>query len=141
MPADDDAGNSLKRGKTMKNILREVFAVCAVGACLVANAESMIVEVWQCTLNDDKTIEQVHATNAAWLKFANSNVDGGEISSSVVIAVVGQADSFLFVDTFPSMEYWADAKTVMSSEGSEYEAAINETATCTSNNLYESTSS
>ena len=116
-------------------LLAAVFSVCGL-----ANADTSIEMVWECTLKEGKSMEEVHAVNAKWVKFINKKVKGGEISSATVVAVVGDYSSFLFVDSFPNLQSWTDASAVMaSSEGQKQEAAFEEVSECSSSRLYEST--
>ncbi len=124
----------------MKLLTRTIIAVAALGICLVAWADSRINEVWQCKLKEGKTIEEVRAVNADWLKFTNGNVEGGDVSSADVQPIVGKLDGFLFVDSYPSMEAWAAAKAAGDSdEGKAIEARFNELIDCTDNRLHEFT--
>ncbi len=113
-------------------------AAMAFGAS--AGAEEHIEEVWECTLIEGKTMERVNSINAGWVKYVNKNVEGGNISSRTVTPLVGDMESFFFVDSFPNLGSWADTKEVMrSGEGQKIEAALEEVAACTSNRLYGST--
>ena len=124
----------------MSKIRGLILAGIVLGIGLAANANSRVDEVWQCTLKDGKTIEEVKAANSAWVKWANANVAGGDIQSSTVTTIVGDTSSFIFVDSYPSLESWAATKAAFDSpEGEAVEDAINETADCNQNRLYRST--
>ena len=124
----------------MMTLLRMVLTVAAMSLCLGAQAESTFVEVWQCTLNEGKTPEDALAANRAWLEFVNANVDGGGVTSSSVVPVVGEFGNFLYVDRFPSLAAWAQVKAALDTEeGQPINAAFNDVVTCTSNTLMEST--
>jgi len=60
---------------------------------------------WTCTLEDDKTVEDVQAVNSKWLAYVHANVSE-EIRSSVVTAVVGNLEGFIFVDSYPDLDTW-----------------------------------
>ena len=116
-------------------LLAAAFAVCGF-----ANADTSIEMVWDCTLNEGKTMEEVHAVNAKWVTFINKKVKGGDISSATVVAIVGDYSSFLFVDSFPNLQSWTDAAAAMeTSEGQKLDAAFDEVSDCSSSRLYEST--
>ena len=83
-----------------------LVAFCFSG---IAMADS-IGESWTCKVKEGKTIEDVQAKNSEWLKWINANVEGGGITSSVGTAVVGNAQTFIFVDTYPNLATWAAAK-------------------------------
>jgi hypothetical protein len=124
--------------------MKTILSVTALAAAMLcganANAESHIEEVWECTLVEGKTMEQVNNINASWIKYANENVKGGGISSRTVTPLVGDLGSFIFVDSFPDLGSWATAKEVMSTgDGQKIEAALEEVSSCTSNRLYSST--
>ena len=85
-------------------------------------------------------MDDVRAANSKWVKFMNANVEGGEIGSSIVTTVVGNATDghFLYVDTFPNLEAWATAKkaTEGNDEGEAIDAELAEVADCSENRLY-----
>ena len=108
-----------------------------VAACGCASASASIDEVWECTLNEGKTMMEVEALNNAWVKFTNGKVKGGGVTSATVVPVVGEQGGFLFVDNFPTMQAWIETKALMeTSEGKKVEAQILDTVTCTKNRLY-----
>ena len=124
----------------MSKIRGLILAAIVLGICMVANADSRVDAVWQCTLKDGKTIEEAKTADTAWLKWANANVAGGDIQSSTVSTIVGDASSFIFVDSYPSLESWGATKAAFDSpEGKAVEAAIEEVADCSENRLYRST--
>ena len=124
----------------MKNLLSVTALAAAMALSTTASAESHIEEVWDCTLRDGKTMDQVNSINASWMKHANKKVKGGGISSRTVTPLVGDMGSFIFVDSFPNLDSWADLKEAMKSdEGQKIEAAFEEVTNCTSNRLYTST--
>lgn len=124
----------------MSTIRGLILGGIVLGIGLAATANSRVDEVWQCTLKDGKTIEEVKTANSAWVKWANANVAGGDIRSSTVTTIVGDTSSFIFVDSYPSLDSWAAAKAAFDSpEGKALEDAINEAADCNQNRLYRST--
>jgi hypothetical protein len=125
----------------MQSLLTKVLLIVVVlGICLAANAGTRVDEVWRCTLNEGKTLEDVHAANGAWVKFVNAKVEGGDIHSYVATSIVGDSTQFLYVDSFPNMKAWIATKAEIETEqGQAIEAALNEIASCSSNSLYSST--
>ena len=125
----------------MRSLLSKTLLIgVALGICLAADAGTRVTEVWQCKLNDGKTLEDVHAANGAWVKFVNATVAGGDIHSYVSTSVVGNTTQFLYVDSFPNMRAWIDTKAANeTAEGQRIQAALNEAASCSSNSLHLST--
>jgi hypothetical protein len=97
----------------MKTIAMRLLAlITMMGICVAASAaDTTVSEVWTCSINDGKTMDDVRAANSNWLKFMNANVEGGGISSNIVTSVVGNAERghFMYVDSFPTLESWAEA--------------------------------
>jgi hypothetical protein len=90
--------------KTLISIV--LLAGLLFGFCTVATAETgdtATVEIWNCTLNDGKTMDNVATANGKWVKFMNANVDGGDIHSYGQTALVGDQELFLYIDVFPDM--------------------------------------
>ncbi|MDA0706134.1 MAG: hypothetical protein O2907_05130 [Proteobacteria bacterium] len=55
------------KGKTMKNLLLGAFASAAL-LCFSAGAlADEVSEVWTCTLEEGKTIDDAQAANSKWL--------------------------------------------------------------------------
>ncbi len=126
----------------MQSLLSKTLLIgVALGICVAANAGTRVEEVWECTLNEGKTLEEVHATNGAWLKFVNAKVAGGDIHSYVATSIVGDTiPRFVFVDSFPNMKAWIATKAALETdEGQALEAALNDVARCESNTLYSTT--
>jgi len=128
----------------MKSILSTVLLTGILfGVCTTAMAETSdtaTVEIWNCTLNDGKTMDDVATANGKWVKFMNANVEGGDIQSFGQTAMVGDQGSFLYIDVFPDMKAWIAGKAAIdSAEGKALEAELNKVASCTSNSLYLST--
>jgi len=124
----------------MTKIIGLICVGVLLGVSLAASADSGVEEIWQCTLKEGKKIENAMAANTAWVKWVNTNVAGGGIQSVTATAVVGDMSSFIFIDSFPSLESWAAMKTALESpEGKKVEAAINEVVECTENRVYRST--
>ncbi|MGI9232816.1 MAG: hypothetical protein ACR2RD_04220 [Woeseiaceae bacterium] len=119
--------------KTLPATFVALTALCLSG---MATADS-IAETWTCTVKDDKKIEDVQATNSKWLKWINAHVEGGGITSSVGTAVVGNTQSFIFVDTYPDLATWAAAKDVLDSDaGDELDDLFDNVSECSENRLW-----
>jgi hypothetical protein len=121
----------------MKKLL-PVTLVALVTLCLsgIASADS-IAETWTCEVKEGKKIEDVQATNSKWLKWINAHVDGGGITSAVGTAVVGNTETFIFVDTYPNLATWAAAKDVLDSdEGDELDDLFEDVSECSENRLW-----
>jgi len=123
----------------MKTQLIKIISVLLVlGIWGMAVADSTVRLVWICSVNDGKTMDDVRASNSAWVKFMRAEVDKA-ISSVILTPVVGnvEAGRFIFADDFPSYEVWNESrKASATDEGQAIDAAINEAATCDSNSLH-----
>lgn len=122
----------------MKTLLtRATMAGALMCLGMTASAETIFEEVWTCKLEDGKTIEEIQAANSKWLKFVNEKTGKGKIRSSVVAAVVGNTDIFLFVDTYPDLATWSATKEFLGSEeGEEVEQLFEGLSDCSENRLY-----
>ncbi len=121
----------------MKKLLPVTF-VALVTLCLsgIAAADS-IAETFTCEVVEGKKIEDVQAKNSKWLKWINAHVDGGGITSSVGTAVVGNTDTFIFVDTYPNLATWAAAKDALDSDaGDELDDLFDDVSDCSENRLW-----
>ena len=122
-----------------KLLMRVMLPLSMVVVCAAANADSRVLEVWTCELNDGESMDGVKSENVNWLKYVNKSVAGGDIQSYVLTPVVGAQGTFMYVDSFPSMAAWIAAKEAMTKEeGMAIEQALNEFSTCESNTLHNS---
>ena len=123
----------------MKAQLIKVLSVLLVlGVWGTAVADSTVRLVWICSVNDGKTMDDVRASNSAWVRFMHANVNDA-ISSTILTPVVGniEAGRFIFADDFPSYDVWNDSrKASETDEGQAIDAAINAAATCGNNSLH-----
>ena len=123
------------------NIMKAIALIGLLGIWATANADSDYREVWTCQINEGKTMDDVRTANSKWVVFINANVEGGGISSHIVTSVVGNVTtgSFLYVDTFPSLESWSAAKSATegNEEGEAIDAELGEVAECSENRLFE----
>ena len=121
----------------MTKLLPATFVALAT-LCLsgIATADG-IAESWTCKVKEGKKIEDVQATNSKWLKWVNDHVEGGGITSAVGTAVVGNTETFIFVDTYPDLSTWAAAKEAMDSdEGDELDTLFEDISDCSDNRLW-----
>ena len=119
--------------------MRQTALIVTGAAALLLGTQAMaetVVESWSCKANDEKTLEDVQAANMKWLEFVNSRVDG-EVSSSLVVPIVGDWGEFLFVDSFRDLAHWSAVKAELDTdEGSAIEQALQEVFTCSGNRLW-----
>ena len=104
-------------------------------------AESNVVNLWECNVNDSKTIADVQAANSKWVKYVNANVEGGNIQSYIMTPIVGITETFKYADSYPSLTSWATVNEIDNEEMKAIEQGLNEAATCSSNTLNRSTPS
>jgi len=121
----------------MKKLISGAFvALATVCLCGTAMADG-IVEAWTCEVKEGKSIEDVQATNSKWLKWINAHVEGGGIASSIGTTIVGNAEIFIFVDTYPNLATWAAAKDALDSDaGDELDDLFADVSECSENRLW-----
>jgi hypothetical protein len=120
----------------MKKLLTASLAVIGLGVSGLATADSF-ANVYTCKLKDDVEMEAVQEANGKWLKFVNSKVKGGGITSSVGTAVVGNFETFIFVDTYPSLSAWAATQELLDSDaGDEIDGLFEDLTDCSKNSLW-----
>ncbi len=116
-------------------VLRALVACGFIFVTTAASADGYR-EAWTCKVKDGKEIEEVQAANSKWLAFVRENVDKG-IESGVLTAVVGNQQGFLFVDSYPSLSVWAEAKKVLDSdEGDGLDEMFADLVECKENQLW-----
>ena len=116
-------------------ILSVFLVLCIWGTAV---ADSTVRVVWICSVNDGKSMDDVRASNSAWVRFMHANVDDA-ISSVILTPVIGnvEAGRFIFADDFPSYEVWNESREASETDdGQAIDAAINAAATCDSNSLH-----
>jgi len=126
------------KGKKMKIVTLFIMALSFSSVCL---AGKPVVDVWNCKLKEGKTMKEAGALNDKWVKFMNANVKGGGINSYDLVAIVGNHNGFMYVDTYPNIKAWAASDNVMESsdEGKALTKQFREIAKCSNNTLYSST--
>ena len=118
-------------------------------ASFSANADPRLEQVWTCTLNDGKTLEEFSAIHGKWLEWANKQDYGGDIRGRVTTPLVGAEFSLvLLIDSYPDLvTYAADIAAYYAADGSEMsfgtklDVEYDAVANCTSSVLYEATES
>ena len=120
----------------MSKLIWKSIAVLATLALSGAAFADNYVEVWTCTLEDEKTVEDVQTANTVWLAYVHEHVSE-DITSSVLTAVVGDATGFVFVDSFPDLDTWARAKTRLDSDAAdELDDLFDDIFDCSENSLH-----
>jgi hypothetical protein len=120
----------------MKRTITALLAVAGLGVSALATADSF-ANVYTCELEDDVEMEAVQEANSKWLKFVNARVQGGGITSAVGTAVVGNFETFIFVDTYPSLSAWAATQELLGSDaGDEIDDLFEELTDCSKNSLW-----
>ena len=120
----------------MKKLLTASLAVIGLGVSGLASADSF-ANVYTCKLKDDVELEAVQEANSKWLKFVNSKVKGGGITSAIGTAVVGDNEVFIFVDTYPSLSTWAAAQELLDSDAAdEIDGIFEDLNDCSKNSLW-----
>ena len=102
----------------MKKLLTASLAVIGLGVSGLASADNF-ANVYTCKLKDGVELDAVQEANSKWLKFVNSKVEGGGITSAIGTAVVGDNEVFIFVDTYPSLSTWAAAQELLDSDAAD----------------------
>jgi len=121
-----------------KIIMRTAIMLAACSLSSIAIADTF-VEVWTCTLEDEKTVEDVQAVNSKWLAYVHENVSK-DITSSVIVAVVGKIEGFTFVDSYPDLATWSNTKTRLDSdEADEIDELFKGISKCSQNSLFKAT--
>jgi hypothetical protein len=120
----------------MKREITALLAVAGLGVSALATADSF-ANVYTCEMEDDVEMEAVQEANSKWLKFVNARVEGGGITSAVGTAVVGNFETFIFVDTYPSLSAWAATQELLDSDaGDEIDDLFEDLTDCSKNSLW-----
>ena len=120
----------------MRKHFRNVFMAIAVLGLSASVLADPVAEVFTCKLHEGKTMEDARAVNKTWLAWMRANV-AEEITSTAATAVVGDSDTFMYVDTYPDLETWAEGKTARETdEGMAVEGGFDAVMKCASNRLW-----
>ena len=119
----------------MHKHLTRLFTTVAI-CCLSAGAlADPVAEVFTCKLHEGKTMEDAKAINKVWLAWMRTNV-AEEITSTAATALVGDSETFIYVDTYPDLETWAKDKTAReTAEGAAVESGFDAVMKCPGNRL------
>jgi hypothetical protein len=123
----------------LKTTVRIAGLVTVLAAFTSAYANPRVEQVWTCTLNDGKSIEDLNRVHGEWLEWANAQSYGGDIRGYVGASMVSaDINAVVIIDSYPDMEtLTADWKLYSTSEkGQALEASYDEVSTCTSNALF-----
>jgi hypothetical protein len=124
----------------MRRLLVVLVGLVMLAAAGIASADP-VIDVWTCTLKDGKTAEESQAAGKMWVEVVRRITGNDEITSTWASAIVGDAGTFMWLDTYPSLEVYAAAQTAIANS-KEFEpagAALDETQTCSGNQLLNST--
>ena len=116
-----------------------VFCASSILALEAFGAENRIINIVECKVNENMTIDDVQEANGRWVRYMNKTVPGGDIRSFVVRTVVGDWTSFKYIDSFPNLASWSamsDAEDAEGKEISEIVEALQKASTCSSNTLH-----
>ena len=116
--------------------LKTVMALTLLGFSAAGYADDRVIEIWTCEVADGMELDDVHEVNSKWVKYMNANVEGGDISSHVLRPIVGDANRFIYLDSFPNMASWTAVKASESDELTEIEEMLDEVADCSENTLH-----
>jgi hypothetical protein len=122
----------------MKSLMKGAL-VCLVSTITagMAFAEDRVVVIWECDINDGKTLEDVKSDNGKWVRYVNKAAGGGDIRSFVTTTIIGNNTAdFMYLDSYPNLEAWtATQKALEEGEGVAIEQALEADASCTSSSL------
>ena len=129
--------------KISRGFLRGIGAVALLITSLSLAAEPRINQIWTCTLNEGRTIEDLNAVHGKWIAWANKQSYGGDIQGAVAQSVVASEFVVIIIDSYPDLATLAaDWEAYSNSkEGQALDAEYDEVSTCTSNALYSVTNS
>jgi len=123
-------------GKIMKKTILGAFASLALLFFSAGAWADKVSEVFDCELEDGKTLDDAQAVNTKWLAFMKANVSK-EITSTAATVVVGKSKGFLYVDTYPDIATWAAAKEALQTdEGKAVVSGFEDIMECDKNKLY-----
>lgn len=125
------------------SLMIAIVALCMSSAVPAADAAGVrFYEIWQCSLKDGASMEQVTTANAKWLKFVHKVLPEAGISSGTLTAVVGDYTHFSIIDSYPDVQAWAAIKQALKSKEGELAGAdLDKVLSCSDNTLQNYTSS
>jgi len=122
--------------KTITRIL--CLALFAVSFSL-ANASA--VQVWECSLKEGKTFDDLQGLSSAWLAATRSMEGGEKVEAYMNFSLVGNSDDgdFNFVVITPGFDAWGKlTEAYPGSAAQKADEAWSEVADCTGNTLWAS---
>jgi len=124
----------------LKTITVAAVALVVFSWVQTASADDGVLEFWQCTLRDGKTMEDAAEINGRWLKLQNDANPGAGIRSWALTSIVGDPSGFFYMDAYPTLEAWSKSKSVTQTpEGQALDAEFFALADCEQNRLYQAT--
>jgi len=123
---------------------RLAAAVTLLVASISVSADTRVVQVWTCTLNEGKTVEDLNAVHGKWVAWANKQSYGGDILGSIAVPTISDnLDVILIIDSYPDRTtFGADSDAYSgTAEGQALEAEYEAVASCSSNAVYSETES
>ena len=129
--------------KISREFLRGIGAVALLITSLSLADEPRVNQIWTCTLNEGRTIEDLNAVHGKWIAWANKQSYGGDIQDAVAQSIVASEFVVIIIDSYPDMATLAaDWEAYGNSKESQaLDAEYDEVSTCTSNALYSVTKS
>ena len=122
----------------MRKLILAIVFLLAPALCLAEAGDTQVIEVWNCTIKEGKTVADVEAHNAKWLAFVRQA--SPDVNSYGMESIVGESGSFMFADIYPDLAAWGAVKKALDSEAAgDIEAGFGELLDCTSNSLYKTT--
>lgn len=123
----------------MKTLLKAILSLSILSCFTVANAG--VVQVWECTLKEGKTADDVMKASSAWLAGAKS-MNGGEkleVYHEFPIAAAAGDGRFNFVMIAPDSENWGVFMGgYQGSAASKADEEWSEIADCSGSSLWDS---
>ena len=123
---------------------RLIAPVTLLIASMAVSGDTRTVQVWTCTLNEGKTVEDLNAIHGKWVDWANKQSYGGEIQGSIAVPTI--ADNLavvLLIDSYPDRAtFGAEADAYYgTAEGQALETEYEAVVSCSSNAVYSETES
>ncbi len=123
----------------MKTITRILLVALFAGSMSLANAAA--VHVWECSLNDGKTLDDLRGVSSAWLAATKSMAGGEEVKAfhEFPVAANTGGDGFNFVMITPDFEAWGKlTEAYPGSAAQKADEAWGEVAECEGSSLWSS---
>jgi len=124
----------------MNTIKKTILVLVLLGLHVSAHAD--VVQVWECTLNDGKTPDDVMKASSAWLAAAKSMKGGAELKvyHEFPLAASPGPGGFNFVMIAPDAESWGVfSGGYESSAASKADQDWDKAAKCSGSSLWNST--